>query len=1325
MPRNNLNKPREPFILVIEDEYSFSLILKRVLDKEDYVSNIVNSGDEALEFLRTSQPDLMIIDYVLRDMNAQELVEKMYYRNLRIPFIIITAYGNEQIAVELMKLGAKDYIVKDNHFSNLLPAVVRNVLEQIEIEKKLFDTESSLTSSREEFYSLFDNSLNAIYITKENGDFKNVNKSFLNFFGYNKSELADLNSVELFNNKLDRARLIRNIQKEGSVSYFKTRLRKKSGEISDCFINATPYYNAKGDLVGYQAIIQPVPQQLIQSQTRKNGRLSITPEILQRNLITIAESINDMLIVIDYSGKILFCNSIASLRLGFNPNELSKMFLHEIHPEEHFQKINEIIEQAIIGSIGISVLPMLTKTGELLAVETNINSGFWDNSDALVLTSRDITPRIFADKKISDTSKMTAEIVREIPAGLFIYKYELGDRLILVDGNPEAEKLTGINVENCIGLEFDDIWSNAGDLKKIYINVARTGESLDLDEFKYSSDKLDGYYRIKAFNLSGDLVAVAFEDTTNAKKAEKALLESEKLHRSIITNAFDAVFIVRGKKYQFINNRFAEITGYQEAEVLHGEFDFSKLATDNSKDIIEDRYRKRIAGIAIPPEYEIEIRKKSGEIAIVHVSTSLLSEGKEPLVIGIIRDITESVRAQKQISDNEELFRTLFESSPDAIFINDGNFILNCNNKALSLFGMTKSMLIGSDFAELSPEIQSDNSYSANLAQNHIRKAASGEPVKYEWNFKKLDGTEFPAEVTLTKLKLRKGLITQKLLSFNDYEKDYLQYIIRDISSRMRTRKALEESEAKYRLLVENSSEAIVVVQGNQIKYFNQRFANLFSYVKEGVSFDLILTSFLPDDRELIKKRYESRIGGKKVPNNYSVRFKDDNSIIRTLNLNSILIDWEGSPAVLTFLSDLTDKLAVEQKLQLFIDSVKDMVYFQSLDGRIIMYNSVFREISGYTEDEIFNQPNIFKNIIDSNNPLSVQRVLADFPEDEDYIEHEYKLKTKSGEIKWLLSRKVAVRNTDGEITGFNCIDRDITELKNVNSRFKKLNKELETRVLERTAQLEKILEDLQSEIIVRKKTEEELNQTKEEISRALAQEKELSELKSRFISMISHEYRTPLTVILTSTYLLEQLYKTRDDASFTRHLDKIRISVKSMTKLLEDVLTIGREDTGKSIVHPATVDLIHIGSELIDEIRYIDKNQHEILFEHDIDFCFVHSDEKFLRQIISNLMNNAVKYSPSQSKIILEIKETPRHITISVFDQGIGISDDDMEFLFEPFHRGINVGTISGTGLGLSIVKRCVEILKGSIKVRSNPGSGTTFSVTLPKDSFGKQIES
>ena len=257
----------------------------------------------------------------------------------------------------------------------------------------------------------------------------------------------------------------------------------------------------------------------------------------------------------------------------------------------------------------------------------------------------------------------------------------------------------------------------------------------------------------------------------------------------------------------------------------------------------------------------------------------------------------------------------------------------------------------------------------------------------------------------------------------------------------------------------------------------------------------------------------------------------------------------------------------------------------------------------------------------------------------------------------------------------------------------------------------------------------EQLQIATEALSRSLKQERALSQMKTDFISVVSHEFRTPLTTIQSASELLEHYQWTK--AEEVEQLHQIQSEVKHMTALMEDVLFLSGTNTNKVKINLTSFDILNFCRQILRQTQrtfakgynlksflYITNTNTSIENPHlqtELPNLIVTMDEKLLRQILTNLLTNAIKYSPQNKNIDFQITLESDRVCFVVTDYGIGIPEDDLEHLFSAFHRGKNVGVLPGTGLGLSIVKNCVDIHHGTISVESQLEIGTKFTVVLP----------
>ncbi len=383
------------------------------------------------------------------------------------------------------------------------------------------------------------------------------------------------------------------------------------------------------------------------------------------------------------------------------------------------------------------------------------------------------------------------------------------------------------------------------------------------------------------------------------------------------------------------------------------------------------------------------------------------------------------------------------------------------------------------------------------------------------------------------------------------------------------------------------------------------------------------------------------------------------------------------------------------QQLEISKDTLEDVLSFQKaiLDnagaiiiatdekGIIKLFNPEASKNFGYHESEVVNKstPVLFhdKNEIAKKRAALFNEFGITVPDDFSVMvekakrniheEEQYNYRRKNGTIFPVLLTISAIRNTAGLITGFMGIAIDISE---------------------------------------RKKAEENLRE-------ALKKEIELNELKSRFVSMASHEFRTPLSTVLSSAYLIEKYATTEDQAKREKHLQRIVSSINMLTDILNDFLSLGKIEEGKIHVRYTEFNIQELITDTLEEIKNSLKRQQKVNYQHKGN-PMVSLDVSLLTHIIMNLVSNASKFSGESSSIEIKTINQKYQIVLSVKDHGIGISKEDQKHLMERFFRGANAGNIQGTGLGLHIVSKYAELMNGTVECKSELEKGTEFIITL-----------
>lgn len=361
-------------------------------------------------------------------------------------------------------------------------------------------------------------------------------------------------------------------------------------------------------------------------------------------------------------------------------------------------------------------------------------------------------------------------------------------------------------------------------------------------------------------------------------------------------------------------------------------------------------------------------------------------------------------------------------------------------------------------------------------------------------------------------------------------------------------------------------------------------------------------------------------------------------------------------PSVAANLEDLTIEY------ERFFSVSIDMLCISSYDGHFKKVNPAFEQVLGYTAEEFCS-----KSYLDFIHPddidVTIKEIEKQMVKRHQVFNFENRYRAKDGSYKWLSWKSAPVGNF------MYAVARDVTE-----------QKEIEKQILN-----------------------------------TLEREKELSELKSRFVSMASHEFRTPLSGILSSVSLIASYRKPEDESKREKHIQTIKNSVKSLTAILNDFLSMDKLNQGKIEANPSKFSLNELVSEVLTEFSHIsDKNQN-IIVENKNSEIALYQDREMLKNIIINFVSNAIKYSPDESTINIVTGLENSEMFLQVHDQGIGIPLNDQKHLSELFFRANNVHNVTGTGLGLNSVKRYLNIMGGSFDFKSVENVGSVFIIKLP----------
>jgi PAS domain S-box-containing protein len=495
---------------------------------------------------------------------------------------------------------------------------------------------------------------------------------------------------------------------------------------------------------------------------------------------------------------------------------------------------------------------------------------------------------------------------------------------------------------------------------------------------------------------------------------------------------------------------------------------------------------------------------------------------------------------------------------------------------------------------------------------------------------------------------------------------------IEDFQSNKLTFERLWESEESLRVLMNSNPEAVFILdaEGNFVAA-NEKASQRFGKPLE----DLINTnvfSYLSPELAVKRKEKVDEVINSGKP----IRFEDSRNNRYFDNYLHPILDSKGNVIrIAVWVIDFTDrKLAIdalkasEEKFRELAENIQDIFWIRT-DKEVLYVSPAYEIICGKSCETLYKDPDSFLNAV---HPEDFERILKSFTS-EKYIktglfDEEFRILRPDGEVRWIWAKTFPIK-TNGELSRTVGIAEDIS-----------LRKEYE-----------------------------------EQIRKALIKEKELNDLKTRFISMVSHEFRTPLGLILSSAELLQNYGMKWNEEKRNEQFGRIKNAVDGLTAMMNDIITLGEEESSNLQLSPEKINIISFLKDLIEELKLISKEYPLINFSYDKKSKIIVADKKLLCRIFQNLISNAIKFTPAVKNIFISLKSDGEKFYFEVKDEGMGIPEDDITNIFEPFIRSRNSADIKGSGLGLSIVKHSVELLHGEIKVSSKLNKGSVFTVTLP----------
>ncbi|AVH68995.1 PAS domain S-box protein [Nostoc sp. 'Lobaria pulmonaria (5183) cyanobiont'] len=807
-----------------------------------------------------------------------------------------------------------------------------------------------------------------------------------------------------------------------------------------------------------------------------------------------------------------------------------------------------------------------------------------------------------------------------------------------------------------------------------------------------------------------DYIVCTGIDITESRKAQEELQQTRNFLQSMINNLPVAVFVKDAKPESFgtvklWNHTCENIFGIT-AEQAIGKTDYEFFPKEQADLFCQKDLESFASGL--PQDISEEpIDSPSFGRRILHTTKiPLYDKNQQPeYLLCISEDITEYKRAEKNLQQAKEQLQTVLDAVPGFVsWVNDDGYYLGVNRHLAESFNLTPDAFVGQElgFMENSPqftEFMQEFLNRQDVADSKVIDVKINSKTcnyllvaqKYQQNT-----AAVAIGIDITKRK-QAEIALQSLIesTASTTGRDFFPALVEHISSTLDVRNTLVSE------LVDGQAHTLGFWSDGQLQLnicYDPKSTLCEILLKQGFYHcSSGIQQFFPNAKRLAAMEAESSMGvilsddfGQPIG---SLCIVDDKPIPDQHKFEGILKVFAARASAelqrqraQEALQKLNQDLEVrvkqrtldlqqsEAELRAIFNQAAVGIKLETLDGHFLKANQKLCEILGYSQEEILK-----KNFRDITHPEDIEIHLNHLQKlivgEVETFSIEKRYLHKNADVIWINLTVSLIRDPIGKPIYVIGVVKDIRERK----------------------------------------------QAEENICKALVKEKELSELKSRFISMTSHEFRTPLAVIASSAGILKSFSHKLDEQQKHKHLQCIQTYVQHTTQLLDDILLINKAEAGKLAFEPTYINLINFCCSLVEEIQ-LSSPKHTLAFSpqylgnsstHDRFMACI--DKKLLRQILSNLLSNAVKYSPDGSNVQIDLLVQDKSAVFLIQDEGIGILPEDQQKLFEPFYRASNVGNMPGTGLGLAIVNNCIDLHRGRITFASQVRVGTTFRVELP----------
>ncbi len=994
-------------------------------------------------------------------------------------------------------------------------------------------------------------------------------------------------------------------------------------------------------------------------------------------------------------------------------------------------------------------------TGEEFPVEVLLTPVRLGARRMLVSVSREISERKKTERELLELNQSLEHRVAERTAALATSEAQFralvehapeaivvfnGDTGRFLFGNQHACILYGVPMERLTDLTPADVspelqpnGRRSSELAREKMDEALAGGT---PIFEWMHQQPDGWLiptEVRLLRLPAEgqnLVRASIIDNTESKRAQRALRESEEKFRALFEGSSHGVVLHDENQILQVNPAAVRIMGCQSPQELLGKHPSETSPplqpSGESSAVLARKYIQECIANG-SARFEWMSRTPQGREIPLEVALTRIQWSGRQVIQAFITDITERKQAERALREaNRELHREIEQRTCAEASLKGRVRMSTLNAEvAVALNAGTELRAMLQQCAELVVrhlDVAFVRVWTLNEATQTLELQASAGCYTH------LDGPHSRVRVGQYKI----GLIAQEkkphltnrvqsdprvsdkewaaregMVAFAGYPllledrvlgvlamfarnplADDISEALRSVADslalgieRKRSQAALAESEARFSAAFQASPIFIAIARMTDGRFVlvNDAFVNWTGYSRDEI-LGRNTTELSVWEHQEDREAFWADLRRTGSIRERECRFRNRKGRSCTMLLSSELIELGRVPHMLAMALDITERKQTEADLRAsearlresearfsaaFHSSPIITAISRASDAKFVLANDAFLNWAGYGNDEVLGRTAIELGIWD--NPADRQRFWDAVRSAGSIRARECRLRNRQGRVSTMLA--------SGVIIEFDGVDHFLAMMVDISQR---------------------------------KQAEAELHKT-------LAREMELGELKSNFVSMVSHEFRTPLGIIQSSAELLRDFYQKMPPGERNEHLESITRNTRRMAGMMEEILVLSRLDAGKLDFQPGVLDLVGFCRRMVDEV--LSATNRRCLIELSLTSVppEAKTDERLLGHIFTNLLSNAVKYSEPGATVVFAVERDGADAVCAVRDRGIGISAEDQEHLFKAFHRGGNVGTRPGTGLGLLLVKRCVDLHRGSVQLVSTLGEGTRVTVRLP----------